>query len=204
MRTRYKKWAVDYLREHPEAVLEREARDDPFLSEGGIYCEIGAGKGGFLTALAQKHPERRYLAVEKVGSVAGVLAKKAVDKKLTNVRVYPYDAFDLPLVLRPGSLAGIYLNFPDPWPKKRHAKRRLTSAPFLAIYNDLLAPGGKLTFKSDSSELYAYTLDEAKKTRFIIFARNGEDVPLEEAESEYETRFKSEGKPLYNLVLKKE
>lgn len=200
MRTRYKPWAISFLTEHPEVLIQKEAKDDPFLHGGPLYLEIGAGKGAFLLSLALLHPKRAYLAVEKIPTIAGILAKKIKEADLTNIRLWPYDASGLQELLPSSSLKAIYLNFPDPWPKKRHTKRRLTSPGFLRLYDDLLKPDGVLFFRTDSQDLFTYTLETMKEEGWSRLKMEEEDALIM---SEYEKRFRLAGKKICRACFQK-
>ena len=107
-----------------------------------IYIEVGMGKGQFITRMASMHPDRNFIGIEKYSSVLiRALEKRGQMADLHNLYFLRMEAEDLPQVFAPGEAAGIYLNFSDPWPKDRHAKRRLPSKEFLARYDQILAPG---------------------------------------------------------------
>lgn len=109
------------------------------------------GKGRFITELAGRNPENNYVGIEKYSSVLlRALEKRELLPELTNLRYLRMDAEDLPEVFGEGEVSGIYLNFSDPWPKDRHAKRRLPSRQFLARYAQILTPEGRVEFKTDN------------------------------------------------------
>ena len=141
-------------------------RADPAAPFGGgageIHLEIGCGKGAFAVESAARHPERRYLAVEKVGNVmvnALERAEAARESCIGNLRFILAHAEDLDAWLPPGSVSASYLNFSDPWPKKGHARRRLTAPERVEQYKRLLAPGGRIVQKTDNDELFAFSLE---------------------------------------------
>lgn len=205
MRTRYKQWAVDYLDLHPELVIKDFSFNDPFF-QGSIYYEIGSGKGEFLTDYSLKHPNNHFLAVERARTIAGMMAKRLVDNECSNVRLFPLDGQELFEKTPDNSLDGIFLNFVDPWPKKRHEKRRLTYHTFLEQYYRMLKFGGKIFFKSDNDALYEWTLEEIKNTPFKIEI-NEPDYQFDEANDSltgYEQKFRGIGHPIHRIVLIKE
>jgi tRNA (guanine-N7-)-methyltransferase len=126
VRARHKAWAEPYLEAHPEIVISEVKAHAAFLSSRPLYLEIGAGKGDFVLAMALKGGN--WVALERESSIAGLLAKKVVSSEEKNIRVYPIDFDEAIETLKDYAFEGIYLNFSDPWPKKRHWKRRLTTA----------------------------------------------------------------------------
>ena len=165
MRTKFKPWAVSYLKEHQEIILDDIEKNQRFFAKE-IYIEIGSGKGDFILGMSRLYPDINFIAIEKVESVAGVMAKKIVDNDIKNVLIYPGDIVNLFSSLKDKSIGKIFLNFSDPWPKKKHAKRRLTFIKFLNKYYRLLKDDGELIFKSDNDGLYEFSLEEIKLSKF--------------------------------------
>ena len=124
-----------------------------------LYVEIGVGKGDFLTELAARNPNVNYVGLEAQQGVLYFAARKAAAREVRNLRLLVFDAARLTELFAPGEVDRIYLNFSDPWPKKRHAKRRLTSEVFLARYREVLRPDGEIRFKTDNEGLFAYSLE---------------------------------------------
>lgn len=206
MRTKYRQWAVDYLGEHPEVVLEKIDFSKKFFTEKPLRVEIGSGKGDFIVTMAKNHPNVHYLAVEKVRTVAGILAKKVVDEQIDNVRVFPNDIAIIFEEMGDESVDEIYLNFVDPWPKKRHAKRRLTFQTFLEQYYRILKNGGKLIFKSDNDGLFTYSVEEFQNSRFSLVTHE-ESYEFDEkndAMSEYEKKFRDKGQSIHRIIAIKQ
>ena len=209
MRSRHKAWAKPYLEAHDELVLPRIEAGNPFFQDGPLYLEIGMGKGDFILGLASKQPGH-YLGLERDLSVLGVAAKKIIDlPEASSIRLRGED-FDFLYEeeLKGLSFDAIYLNFPDPWPKKKHGKRRLTFAPRLANILSLLKPGGRFYFKTDAEALFSFTVEESlpalqgvrliSKTDDYVFDEVGD------AMSEYEKRKREMGLPIHRLILEKE
>ncbi len=129
------------------------------------------GKGRFLMDLARLHPEINYIGIEMYDSVL----LRALQKREKNWSrrgngysqfiFMSVDARLLPEIFEKGEVDKIYLNFSDPWPKARHAKRRLTSREFLARYDQILVPDGKVEFKTDNKELFEFSLEEVRGSR---------------------------------------
>lgn len=202
MRARFKRWAEPFLLSHPDLVIAKVKAEDPFFLTKALDLEIGAGKGDFVIALASRHPERHYLAVERDLSVCGILGKKVAASSLTNIRVLDGDFDAVAEELSPLSFQGIYLNFSDPWPKKKHWKRRLTTRGRLAVMAALLSPQGKIFIKTDNDSLYAFCKEEAVYTPLALLSDEPDYVYDEtsDAMSEYERNFRAEHKPIHRLV----
>ena len=205
MRTKYKQWAVDYVDEHPEIALQKIDINTPFFKEKPVIFEIGSGKGDFVAAISLAHPEYNYLAIEKVKTVAGMMCKKLVEQGNKNVMVFPWSVELLFESFEDGFAHSIYLNFSDPWPKKKHEKRRLTFITFLEQYYRILRKGGRLYFKSDNDSLYEYTKEEIKLTKFKVIS--DEENYQFDAETdfitEYENKFRTVGKSIQRIILEK-
>ncbi len=169
-----------------------------------IRLEIGMGKGKFLMELAKRNPQINYLGVELYSSVLLRAVCKQEEERLPNVRFLCTDALKLAEILADGETERIYLNFSDPWPKDRHAKRRLTSPRFLGIYDRILAPDGAVEFKTDNRALFEYSLESLPAAGWeIIFStfdlyRSG--LTDGNVMTEYEEKFAAEGKPICKLV----
>ena len=166
-----------------------------------LGLEIGCGKGRFVTSLAKRCPDTLFVALEREAAALLLTAEKAEEAALDNLRVSLFDAAELDLLFAPGEVACLYLNFSDPWQKKRYAKRRLTHRGFLAMYRRILAPGGKLFFKTDNAALFEFSVAEFCAAGFSI-ARVSVDLHktgLDNIETEYEERFSAQGCPIYFL-----
>lgn len=134
-----------------------------FGNEHPLHIEIGTGKGKFLTALSTLNPDINYLGIEKYSSVLlRALQKREEMEECRNLYFLRFDAEEILNLFDRGEVARIYLNFSDPWPKDRHAKRRLTSKEYLKRYDQFLAADGAVIFKSDNRGLFDFTLEQAK------------------------------------------
>ena len=204
MRGRAKPWAVPYLQEHPELVYAEIPAGDAFLSASPVYLEIGMGKGDFLLGLSAKQPGH-YLGLERDLSVLATAAKKMVSLETKDIRLIGGDFDALYESLLPYRFDAIYLNFSDPWPKKRHAKRRLTEANRLRRIANLLKEGGKILVKTDNPILYEFTLEQIPLAglRIESFTDHYEFDEIVDAMSEYEARFRSLGNPIHRIVIVK-
>lgn len=204
MRGRSKPWAGPYLQSHPELVYPTLEGNDPFLSYAPIYLEIGMGKGDFLIGMSQKL-EGHFLGVERDLSILATAAKKIVGLGLGNVRLIGGDFDDLFESLSQYRFDAIYLNFSDPWPKKRHAKRRLSESARLSRIASLLKEGGRIIMKTDNPILYEFTLEQIPLAKLNVVSATDhyEFDPSQDVMSEYETRFRQEGKPIHRIVISK-
>lgn len=184
---------------------------DLFGNDHPLAIEIGMGKGQFLTALADRNPEINYLGIEKYSSVLIRAVQKREARQaedpaaLSNLRFLRMDAEDIRDIFAPGEVSKIYLNFSDPWPKDRHAKRRLPSRQYLARYSEILAPGGSVEFKTDNSGLFQFALDEASASGWTLDLVTWDlhaDPVLSEGNimTEYEEKFSERGCPIMKLV----
>ena len=201
MRTKYKPWAKPYIEEHTEVMCPF----DHINNYKNYYLEIGSGKGQFLVNMAKNHPDKFFIGMERNVTCAGFTAKKLVEGEITNAKLIYADAGQVLPLIEAESVEGIFLNFSDPWPKKRHAKRRLTSDSFLGQYYRILKKGAKLIFKTDNYDLFTYSLEVLENSTFKLVEANysydGKD-PFDEI-TEYEASFREEGQPIYRLILEK-
>ena len=201
MRTKFKAWAEPYINEHPEVMCPFDKLND----QGSYYLEIGSGKGQFLLDMALKYPKITFIGVERNVTCCGFTAKKLVENEIKNAKLVFADAGQITPSINSGSVDGIFLNFSDPWPKKRHSKRRLTSEAFLSEYYRILKKGAKLIFKTDNYDLFTYSLEIISVSSFKLVEANYSYDGKDEfdAMTEYEKSFREEGQPIYRLILEK-
>lgn len=203
MRSRYKSWAKPYLNEHPEIVVS--SLEDPFFETEDLFLEIGSGKGNFLLSLAARNPEKHYLALERDVSCSGIFGKKIVESGLTNIRLMNMDFDEAAELFGNHRFKTIYLNFSDPWPKKKHAKRRLTFAPRLKKICSFLMEEAPLRIKTDNDGLYEFTKEEAATLPLdlLLDEPDYKELDPDDALTEYEALFRKEGLPIHRLIYKK-
>ena len=185
---------------------------DIFPRKAPLHMEIGMGKGTFLLGMAALHPEINYLGVERYETVLMRAVQKieAMEAPPENARYLCADAALLPDLCPPGSVDALYLNFSDPWPKARHAKRRLTSGYFLSIYAQFLAPGAVLTFKTDNRDLFAFSLEEIRSAPQYELLTETRDLhrllrehpEMENVMTEYERKFSNLGNKICRLTAR--
>ncbi len=193
---------------HEDVMRSRKGRwREVFGNDAPLYIEVGMGKGRFITELARQNPECNYVGIEKYSSVlVRALDKREQDPELTNLRFLRMEAEDLTDVFGVGEVAGIYLNFSDPWPKDRHAKRRLPGREFLARYDQILVPGGVVEFKTDNKDLFDFALLEAREAGWHLDActfdlHHDGELSRGNIMTEYEERFSSQGNPICKLAI---
>ncbi|MCH5274020.1 MAG: tRNA (guanosine(46)-N7)-methyltransferase TrmB [Lachnospiraceae bacterium] len=179
-----------------------------FGTKAPLYVEIGMGKGKFITTLAKTYPEIHYIGVEKYASVLiRAIEKKKEQEGMENLTFLAVDAAELPEVFAAGEVDRIYLNFSDPWPKDRHAKRRLTSKEFLARYEQFLKPEGEIFFKTDNRQLFDFSLEEAKEAGWelkeVTYDLHHSPYAEGNVMTEYEEKFSALGNPIYRMAAKK-
>ncbi len=190
-----------------EETTKKGTWKEVFGNDNPIYIEIGMGKGQFLMALAKENPDKNYVGIEKYSSVLLRAIEKQTEENLPNVKFIRMDAEYIADVFAPEEVAGIYLNFSDPWPKDRHAKRRLPSRQFLARYEQILAKGGKVQFKTDNVGLFDFALEETEVAGWQLLCstrdlHNSEELCVGNIMTEYEEKFSSMGNPICMMQMK--
>ena len=188
--------------------------DKVFPQNQPIHLEVGMGKGRFLMDMARLHPEINYIGIEMYDSVLlrAIQKREALAEEgenLSNLMFMRMDARLLPEVFEKGEVAKIYLNFSDPWPKARHASRRLTSREFLARYDKILKEDGVIEFKTDNRELFEFSLEEVKETKWNLDAftfdlHHNEEMVKGNVMTEYEEKFSSMGNPICKMVISRQ
>ncbi len=175
-----------------------------FENDNPICLEIGMGKGDFLLGMALNNPNINYVGVEKYSSVLSVAIKKIREYDLPNLKVLNMDAALLGDIFK-NNIDTIYLNFSDPWPKKRHAKRRLTSDVFLKVYDGLFTGIPHIIMKTDNDNLFAYSLESLKEYGYTLdrVEYDLHKTDISNVETEYEHKFSSKGVNIKFLDAKK-
>lgn len=175
-----------------------------FKNENPIHIEIGMGKGQFLTSLAEKYNSINYIGIEKIEELTLKSLRGLAGKDLDNMALIHLNAENLGDAFAKSEIERVYLNFSDPWHKARHAKRRLTHSQFLKQYSNILCEGGEIHLKTDSLDLFGFSLNEIKSEglclKTVIYdLYNSEHIEV--AQTEYEDRFIKQGKPIYKCVV---
>lgn len=177
-----------------------------FENTNPIHIEIGMGKGRFLMDLAALNPNINYIGIERYTSVLLRAVQKIQENPLPNIRFLCVDAATLPEIFAPEEVDRIYLNFSDPWPKDRHARRRLTSTDFLNLYNLFLAKNGRLEFKTDNRDLFEFSIEEIENSPIwkldvkTYDLHNDPMLNFGNIMTEYEEKFSSKGNPICKLI----
>ena len=179
MRLRKKPWVDQAIQEFSAFVYARGNEpgeekkgqwNQVFGREAALHVELGTGKGDFISQLAQRHPEIDFIGIEAQQDVLFAAAKKVSEMNLTNVRLLTFDINHIENIFAPDEVDRFYVNFCDPWPKARHAKRRLTHTSFLEKYRSLLKSGGKLFFKTDNRPLFDFSLEQFELANLAVEA----------------------------------
>ncbi|MDF2942848.1 MAG: tRNA ((7)-)-methyltransferase [Herbinix sp.] len=175
-----------------------------FDNDREIHVEIGMGKGKFLTQLALQNPNINYIGIEKYSSVLLRALEKRKEIELSNLYFIRYDAEYLNDIFGKDDITRIYLNFSDPWPKDRHARRRLTSREFLKRYDQCLKKDGEVIFKTDNRVLFDFSLEESKlagwELKEITFDLHHSEYLEGNVMTEYEEKFVAKGNPICKLI----
>lgn len=200
MRMRNKPWAEDFLLEHEDIVsidLSRKGNIQSWFDKvQPIHIEVGSGMGRFITEMAKANPGINYIGIERDKNVMIRIVEKAIEQNINNLRLLTIDAEHLTELFNHGEIDRIYLNFSDPWPKTRHAKRRLTHANFLKVYEAILKEDGEIHFKTDNQGLFEFSIESM--SQYGMFLKNinlnlHENEPEDNIKTEYEEKFSAKG-----------
>lgn len=215
MRLRNITGSREVIAESPYVVPEEDLEQCPgawgtiFGNGHPIHIEIGMGKGKFIHTMAREHPEINYVGIEKYSSVLLRAIQKMEQEELPNLKFIRMDAESIASVFGPGEVDRIYLNFSDPWPKDRHAKRRLPSGQFLARYDRILKRDGRLEFKTDNRELFDFAVGELGpagwRAEVITYDLHAdEELMRGNVMTEYEEKFAGMGNPICKYIIARE
>ena len=201
--------ANEYAMSVPEEYESYKGRWKEFFgNDHPIHIEIGMGKGKFIMELAKENPDINYIGIEKYSSVLVRALEKRPELETNNLVFIRMDAEDIVKVFDKEEIGRIYLNFSDPWPKDRHAKRRLTSTQFLNKYNQFLQKDGKVIFKTDNRPLFDFSLEQVEEAGWTLEKHTFDLHHSNDVEgnvmTEYETKFVAEGKPICRMVIFRE
>lgn len=231
MRLRKKPWVSGALEEYSNIVLVKDLLCAKTLGEGANLCEelkkvgdkmkgqwheifgrnaplhveLGTGKGKFISEMAERHPEVNFVGIEAQQDVLYYVAQKVRDRGLTNVRLLVFDVNHIEEIFAAGEVSRLYINFCDPWPKVRHAKRRLTHVSFLDKYNTVLADKGEIFFKTDNRSLFDFSLEQFAERDLevnqVTFDLHSTEAPYN-VMTEYETKFSGMGTKINRCEIK--
>ena len=208
MRLRRKPWVDAAIHEFDDFVFAKDNEPgeeikggwrELFGRQAPLHVELGTGKGDFISQLAALHPEINYIGIEAQQDVLYSAAQKVRERELPNVKLLVFDINNIEDIFAPGEVDRFYVNFCDPWPKARHAKRRLTHVNFLEKYRRLLKKGGELFFKTDNRPLFDFSLEQFElaglQVADISFDLHAEQRP-DNIMTEYERKFSGFGEKI--------
>ena len=210
MRVRNKPWAKEKLAEYPQFVIHKPESHkrkwhELFGNNNPLHIEVGTGKGRFITGMAKANPDINYIGIELAESVVVSALDLAIAADIPNIKILNRNANDLHEFFDKGDVDRLYLNFSDPWPKKRHEKRRLTYKTYLKSYEDILKNGGEIHFKTDNRGLFEYSLTSFSEYGLLL-TYVSLDLHKSDFEgnimTEYEEKFSSKGFPIYRSEVK--
>ena len=195
-------WVVQKPEEQIGSWKELFEKDRP------LHLEIGTGKGRFIMQLAGENPDINYIGIEKYSSVLLRCLEKQEELQLKNLVFIRGDAELINTYFAEGEIAKIYLNFSDPWPKERHARRRLPSSDYLRRYDRILAPGGTIEFKTDNRGLFDFAVEEVEQSAFEIAQitydlHNDPVMNVGNIMTEYEEKFSAKGNKICKYILRR-
>lgn len=196
--------ACDYVIHNPQEC--RGLWHEVFGNGHPIRIEIGMGKGRFIMDLARQNSDINYVGIEKYSSVLIRGIQKLEADPLSNLYFIRMEAEEITSVFAEGEIDRIYLNFSDPWPKDRHAKRRLPFREFLRRYDEILIPDGVIEFKTDNHDLFQFALEELEPAGWKIVQmtedlHHNAQMMKGNVMTEYEERFSSKGNPIYKYII---
>ncbi|WP_028392295.1 tRNA (guanosine(46)-N7)-methyltransferase TrmB [Bacillus cihuensis] len=210
MRLRNKPWADEKLSEFSHFVIANPEEQkgkwrDVFGNDNPLYIEVGSGKGRFITEMAKAHPNVNFIGIEVYKSVIVAALDRVIEADIPNVKLLNVDATNLRDYFAKGEVDRLYLNFSDPWPKTRHAKRRLTYKTFLSIYEDILPSNGEIHFKTDNQGLFESSLKSISEYGMLL-SYVSLDLHNSDFEgnimTEYEEKFSNLGSRIYRMEAK--
>jgi tRNA (guanine-N7-)-methyltransferase len=206
MRQRNKPWAKEKLDNHPKIAISDPEQyigkwaSGIFNNTNPIHIEVGTGKGQFISTLGLRNPEINYIGIELSLSVIVSALDKILDTEVDNVKLINVNAQELKNIFGHGEISRVYLNFSDPWPKNRHAKRRLTHEVFLQVFAQFLRQEGEIHFKTDNQSLFEFSLESFSKYGMVL---NNISLDLHKSDfvdnvmTEYEEKFSEKGNRIY-------
>lgn len=210
MRLKRKPWGESVIENNSEYLVKATEMDQnkfqDFINCKHLVLEIGAGKGDFAISMAKKYPDIHFLAIEMQSMAIAYALRKIHDEKIDNLLFVNVDAHYLFEQIKNHEVETIFLNFSDPWPKKRQNKRRLTYPTMLNEYYNILSSNGKLIFKTDNDVLFNDSLEYLKESKFKVVSIDYDYDGNDEFDSltEYESRFRGLNAPIKRFIVKKE
>ncbi len=209
-RLRHKPWADEYLKNSNKVIsdfrnVKGNWNNNIFKNNNKIFLEIGHGKGQFIINNALKNNDINFIGLEKFASVQVIPVKRTEELDIKNLVFISTDANEIEDIFSKGEIEKIFINFPDPWPKDRHNKRRLLYKGFLEKYHNILSKEGIIEFRTDQEKLFEFALEEInefKKFEIVEISRNLHKEKNVEFKTEYEEKFSNNGDSIYFIKLK--
>lgn len=208
MRLRHKPWADEFIINHPEIAIPNPEEhkgnwQGVFGNNNPVHIEVGTGKGQFITGMALQNPDINYIGIELYASVIVCALENIIEADSpSNLRLLKVNGADLDKYFEKNDVDRVYLNFSDPWPKIRHAKRRLTHGGFLKLYESILVDNGEVHFKTDNRGLFEYSLVSMSEYGMLLKYVSLDlhvNMPEDNIMTEYEEKFSAKGQPIYRL-----
>jgi len=208
VRLRNKPWAEEFINAHPEIIIQNPEQykgkwKEVFQNDQPLHIEVGTGKGQFVLGMAKANPHINYIGIELYDSVIVCALEKIIEAEApSNLRLLKVNGADLNKYFEKNDVSRVYLNFSDPWPKTRHAKRRLTHEGFLKIYESILIDRGEVHFKTDNRGLFEYSLVSISEYGMLLKYVSLDlhaNMPEDNIMTEYEEKFSAKGQPIYRL-----
>ena len=208
MRLRNKPWAEDFINAHPHIVIPNPEDfkgkwNDVFNNDHPLHIEVGTGRGQFITGMAKANPDINYIGIELYDSVIVSALENALEAgTLPNLKLIKVNGEHSAKFFQKNDVNRVYLNFSDPWPKDRHAKRRLSHENFLKLYESFLIDNGEVHFKTDNRGLFEFSLVSMSEYGMLLKYVSLDlhaSMPEDNIMTEYEEKFSSKGHPIYRL-----
>lgn len=209
MRLRNVKYAKELIHSYPDFLILKPKNykgkwSNLFGNNQPIKVEIGCGKGKFIYESAKKNPDVNYIGIEKFDSVIVRALEKLILQPLDNLKLIRFDASNITEIFDDEEVDGLYLNFSDPWPKKRHEKRRLSSPRFLKKYHSILKDGSIVQMKTDNYSLFEYSMMSFNHSDYFslksISLNLYSNLPSKNIQTEFELKFLEQNKPIYYII----
>jgi len=208
MRLRNKPWAEDFIAAHPHIVIPNPEDfkgnwNEVFHNDNPLHIEVGTGRGQFVTGMAKANPEINYIGIELYDSVIVSALENAIEAgTLPNLKLLKVNGEEMAKFFGKNDVSRVYLNFSDPWPKIRHAKRRLSHEKFLKLYESVLIDNGEVHFKTDNRGLFEFSLMSMSEYGMLLKYVSLDlhaNMPEDNIMTEYEEKFSAKGQPIYRL-----
>ena len=210
MRLRNKPWAREKISTYPQYIIPQPEKakghwNEIFGNNNPIHIEVGTGKGQFVTGMAKQNPDINYIGIEMYESVVITALDRLIEAELPNLKLLNVDGAELRNYFEKGEVGRVYLNFSDPWPKTRHAKRRLTYKTFLSLYESIMPDGGEVHFKTDNQGLFEFSLKSFSEYGMLLtfvsldLHKSGYEGNVM---TEYEEKFSAKGQRIYRSEAK--